>query len=237
MRDRIAATAGAISRLSTRQSEAKRARDFQNRADALRKPAERLEGLCRKYRLLTSHGVDVPLKPDTPRSLLGQLAELRQRFEADAESILAGDPKRAGSFWRPLDAYPDQVENDLQKAWKDWVFESLPGGEQELLDVLDKFPSFREPVQVIRNGLTEAGRLAAQVPVTDGPFAAVAQLADPVAQAWNRLHGAQVSPEVLTFLKKAAVREATLADYTPDVMKWVQENGLVRAFLITVGGK
>lgn len=237
MRDRIVAAATAIDRLSTRRSEAKRARDFQGRAQALSKPAERLAALCQRLRLLRKHGVPVPLRTDTPRSLLGQAAEIQNRFAADAESIVTADPRRFATFWKPLEGYADQVESDLQQGWRAWVFAALPGGEQELLGVLDRFTSFREPVQVIRNGLAEAQQLASHLPASDEPFGTVARLAADMAKAWERLNGAHVSPEVLTFLKKAATREATLADYSPDVMNWVQENDLLRSFQIVLGGK
>lgn len=238
MRDRIAAAATGITSLARRRSEATRAGTFHERAEALAAPARALAQLQETYRLLCKHGVSPSLPAATLHSLRGQAWVVKGEFAANQESILGADPQRFNTFWKPLKGLPEEVESALKVAWRHWCDQTVPGGDEELLKTLEKFPAFRNPVHVIRQGQVEKRGLSMTLPGEDATFTTVKSLGERMRKAWELLHGAQVSAEVLDFLKKAVAKEATLADYTPTVMKWVEDNGLLRSFQITtVGGK
>ncbi len=62
----------------------------------------------------------------------------------------------------------------------------------------------------------------------DGPLsvAAVKKLVSAVAEARKITDAFSLSPEIEAFLKKVSLQQATAADLTPDILKWLQEKKL-----------
>ena len=61
----------------------------------------------------------------------------------------------------------------------------------------------------------------------------LAVLAENIQKIWGELK--DVPEPVTAFLTKAARREATFADLTPQVRKWLEEHGLISHLRIGLG--
>lgn len=236
MRERIANLRTSIAELAIRRAEAKRASDFYHRAQALSVPSKRLHSLAETARLMRRYGLPIQLDAPMLEKLRSECIALREQFAQDADSILRPDATRQYTFWKPLATLPDRIEEALKKAWTNWIRKTVPGGQEDLLQVLERFPEFAAAARDLRSANFQAQQLAQRLPVSEADFEAVQILAERMRQAWNRLAAADLSEEVKHFLLTASNEQATLADLTPSVLDWIRKHRLLRSFRVSIGG-
>lgn len=236
MREQIAKLRASIAELESLRSQAGRADGYRKRAEALAKPARRLRTLAATARLMRQRRLSVRIQAPSLPHIRRELAALQAQFAQDPDSILKGDNQRQYAFWKPLAALPDQVEEQLKRVWVQWIRATLPGGQDELLQVLERFPAFAGAVREIRTCARQAELLAQQLPAEEADFDAVLALARRMRQAWDQLAAADLSDEVKRFLLKASEGKATLADLTSPVLAWIQGHHLLGAFHVSIGG-
>lgn len=236
MRERIANLRASIAELAVRRAEAKRADGFRHRARALSDPSKRLHSLAATARLMRQYGLPIQLNAPMLHKLRSECAALREQFAQDADSILKPDTTRQHTFWKPLAALSNQIEEELKQAWESWIRKTVPGGQEDLLQVLERFPEFAGAARDLRSANRQAQQLAQRLPASEADFEAIQDLAERMRQAWDRLVAADLSEEVKHFLLTASSEQATLADLTPSVLDWIRKHRLLRSFRVSIGG-
>lgn len=190
---------------------------------------ELLEELLNRISMLRQKGV--PLSPDmtTVRSLAQQAMTLLEQFDQSAISIIGADPARRETFWNPLEQEPQNLEEQLKRAWASHVRAGTPDIDPALLEISGRMPGHGEDVRQINVTRRTISLISTTPPRDADEFerlsAELGSLNATVRASWTRIVGAGAVPEeVEAFLIAAASDNgAPLTQYTDDVRSWLSD--------------
>lgn len=106
---------------------------------------------------------------------------------------------------------------------------------ESLGKVVGGFPSLRQLGAEIEKLSSESGRLTEKFPPTSPQLTRLADLKKRRTDAMERLSASDAGAELANFLLKVASQQATLADVTPAVRKWLDEQRASKLFQVRFG--
>ncbi|MSR09284.1 MAG: hypothetical protein EXR82_07105 [Gammaproteobacteria bacterium] len=223
------------------RANANKATAFRTRADTLDAPAHRLASLAEMWPVCQDLGIPLALDDalaDRVRAIGRHAQALAEAYQGSAESITLEKANLRFQFWEPLTELPDHVEAALRMAWEQFVSQSLPTVQEQVLQVLQNLPGFNSQVIIIRSLQTKAQLLKSTLPPAAASLPAriaeVRSIAQNLSEAWRSLQGDGIPPEVLTFLQAASGGRATLRQLTPTVVQWIDGYSLKESFRISL---
>lgn len=201
------------------------AEGLQTRSDDVSKMAAALERLARAASVMTEAGVSTGINQDRVRGIRQAAEIVASKFGQDPRSAVNPDPDSRNMFWERVEGLTQLVETSLLVKWKAHQDAVLPTIEAEIVNVLAMVPGAREGVTRLRAAMNEARSLAA-LPQSPAEVAKLTEVAGQAEEAIASLGADSVPEPVRRFLHAASADEATLADVTEDVAKWLEAWGL-----------
>lgn len=233
LRERIEALRG----LRKVANEALRIR---TRAEELERPTEQLESWVLVLKAFRKHGISVSLDTAVAGSVRQFARRIAGDFADDPASILDPDSTLRRAFWTPLNNLPDVLASRIRTAWVEYIDETIPQRQDDVLDVLGALPGFAEQVAQIRALYRVADDLKRTFGSAGDLQATLKQpelLSIQITEAVARLEGPGIPSEVLSFVKAASTPSgAPLDQYTESVHEWLERNGLSKLVRVRLGG-
>lgn len=133
----------------------------------------------------------------------------------------AGSLKESGltlDMVRLLQTRVDMLEEQLRPAWQA-AAQGYAHGAKGYLALIE---GFTQDPQQARSLVVRITQAVEQPPSLER----VEELVSDVAQAEELTRAFALNPEIEKFLKRVSACQATVADLTPEVMKWLEEKGL-----------
>lgn len=214
--------------LSTLRTAATDSAAVATRADQLERLAGELQEQAERLLLFRARGLHPYIDPRTPARLLETTKSHRASFQQDRTSI-AADPEDSGFKWR----YRDELERlgrSLGRAvadeWGRYVDSLVPAVVEELLNIFERVPEFREEIAAIDRLKRQLDAARSEIPRSAADFERVESAARDLNERWRALSG--VPEDVRAFLSAATNdRGASLDALSPGVRAWLQERGLL----------
>ncbi|HEU0301502.1 MAG TPA: hypothetical protein VFR37_18730 [Longimicrobium sp.] len=234
----ITQKAAAVIELAAQKKQARDVADrfegFSSRARQVQDEVTRLEPLVATWRVLRAHGIPVQSPAARVQAALARVDEARSQYRADPLSVLE-------NWYRPasdaLQAVCRDVDAELRSAWRRYVAGRIPSVNADLLDVLQQVPTFRHPVEVIRQRLRELRDQQEQLPASAAALEAVDRRVSEIDAAWHKLTSDEVPSAVIEFLRQAGVGGAPLSLLTDEVRDWLVSRRIDTSFRIRLGGE
>jgi len=155
------------------------------------------------------------------------LKDFKDRYEEDKNNALTPFPRKdlKSEFINPLKALAEKVDENLNSAWEIWTKEITPSGiNEETLNVLSG--AGIKGVTELRRKVEEIQNLSQILPQDINTPGNLKELCESVRNAWEEL---DAPPAVVSFLREAyGDNGASLALFSDEVKKWLEEKGLIR---------
>ncbi len=166
----------------------------------------------------------------------GRSVELEETI-LNAAKTLKENPEdftRAHNF-KKLQEGAATLSNDLEvklnNMWFNYTRSLLPDENTELLDVLDRLPSFSSSVRQIRQINSEIATFRDGWPLTEEDIEKFNGLADKMKTVWDGIEA--VPPDILAFLQNAVSSSGASIDLlTDEVRKWLAEYKINASFKV-----
>lgn len=200
---------------------------FKTRRDKLRELAKSVGALVQAQKLLASSGVRIRNNGVDLAGFQDKVSEVTVRFVKNPNSILQPRAVDLNQFQNTITA----ISNSLIASWKSYTAPGVQG--EALVNVLDRYPPFRETAGRIRRLRQQLLQKAQELPSSEQDVRAVTDLKYQLAAEIRSLSGKGLDEEVLDFLRRSA-RGVPLSKLlsNPKVLKWLQEEDLIGCFEI-----
>lgn len=203
---------------------------FQTRANMLHTPVAMLDAHVVILTELRKRGIEVHLQDvsSAAKMLNAHVNQIAADFEANPDAIVESGERLRREFWEMLSGggLTTAVRSTLMSAWKSHVDALLPSLNPELLETLERVPTFAPKVRQIRTLHSQARRCEERLPQSEGDFTRLTSLVSSLEKSWQGLSGEGIPDDVLAFLKAAVGDGAELDLMTPAVTEWLERHGL-----------
>jgi hypothetical protein len=150
------------------------------------------------------------------------------------DALIARAPRRAevSRLQTALPVFVEQARGTVGAAWIARIRDQVGGLSdlEALVDVLDRIPHHRDRQAVLKRALQPINKIIRTMP-TPTSEAELASAAAAVDAAFQNSFG---NAEVREFLLAASRSGASLAQLTPIVMAWIEENGAADLMRVTI---
>lgn len=207
---------------------------YNTRLTELRKAREQGERLVRTWKVLRETEI-IPASKAPPGAdgELRLMIALLTAYKLDA-SVVKED--LYSNATQNFEAHMNAFEQGLKDTWRKYCDSLAPGVQDEVLNVLGRLSSLRDPVKRLQSQRDAIEKGRRTLPQSTQDVAQVRSAAKIVTMEWSRLAGDGLPPAVLTFLKGVMTNGATLDTLTPEVLAWLRERQLQHLFRITASG-
>jgi hypothetical protein len=165
--------------------------------------------------------------PPPSKELVAKSLKLQEEFALDWISVV-GNEQIAGNFLNPVEAYGRKLRDFLLIIWRQYIDSAVPKINEGLLATLKTI--FGAQVARLQGLRQELEELRASLPSDEKTFAELGRIATDINDIWQQLEG--VPETVRAFLMKAAQRQATIYELTPDVRDWLENNSMLKQLRI-----
>jgi hypothetical protein len=164
----------------------------------------------------------------------GAVPDLRGAGQA-VDALIARGPRRAevSRLQTALPVFVQEARRTVGAAWMVRIRDQVGGISdlRALADVLDQIPNRQDQQIALRQALRPVNQLMDTLP-TPASEAALAAAAAAVDAAFRHAFG---DAEVRNFLLAASRSGASLAQLTPAVRAWIEENGAADLMRVSIG--
>jgi hypothetical protein len=204
-------------------------RDRQIKIETLVQELNPLVTALRAFREKGLANFDCNQKADV---LLVEVTTALAEFQKDRGWLLEGF--KFNALQTKVTGLKSELETYLRQVWTEHKTQRVPSTNTELLGLLAKIETFKPTVQTIQ-------RILNQLKVVDFPkdtqqFEQIDQAIDDLLTAWNSFKSNEVPEAVLNFLRAAATHGAAIEMLTPEVMTWLNDQGITRFFYVCLSG-
>ena len=214
-----------IEKLRLRSSEAGKFEQLSNHLEPVKVKYANLEKSLESMTIIDD--IQIQNEFESLVVLSEMLNDFKDGYEEDKNNALDPFPRKdlIHVFITPLLSLSNEVEENLKNAWEKWTKEKTSSGiNEETLNVLSEagikgVTELRSKVQAIQN----LSQILPQDKKTPGK---IKELGESVRDAWGKL---DAPPDVVSFLREAyGDNGASLALFSDEVKKWLEEKGLIR---------
>lgn len=203
---------------------------YKTRKDQLEIEVVKVMSLFQKVALMWKHNICENRFEEDIRSLCGLVIALQKDSKEKPDWI-----KKQGVL-TPLsskvEAISTRIEVELKLEWREYVEQGLPSINQELLNILERIPSFKNKVRSIKNLSKEIMQYKEKMATDESELLAVLKKKEQFLIEWNSLGADDVPEDVLAFIRLSATQGADLNLLTPDILYWLQKNKIRSFFKI-----
>lgn len=176
------------------------------------------------YNLTSTQAID---------SFLNEVTVISAKFSQDRGYLIAEEFKMT-SLNSKSKTLKNFLKSELSQAWQIYKQENLPPVNMELLNLLERIPTFKSTVQKVR---TVVGRLEAiKFPEDENQFKQVEAFISDLSNAWGSLDSNEVPESVLKFLRATSTGGASLDSLNSEVETWLKSKGIFQLFQIKLVG-
>ncbi|MBP0496275.1 hypothetical protein [Roseomonas indoligenes] len=229
-----------IAAFETTKALATEAEGLRTRAEQLRAAARELRRVRAQQAALRANGLEPERDGTSSPPLVARARELLGAFGADRKAILTVHPPLDHSFLRPIKSVCEKVDLACANAWQTSAGAILGPLPDDLLNVLERIADLAPEVRRIRALQHEGqgivtGNPGSSAEAVAAELARLRTISTEKSEKWAQLSGGGIPAEVVSFLRRAAVREARLSEVTPGVVEWLTVRGLLNAFRVSPG--
>jgi hypothetical protein len=172
--------------------------------------------------VLKKGGLKLGETPTPSKELCTRSEKLHEISPSDWMSVIGND-QIASTFLNPIETYTKRLREFASTVWRQHIDNVAPKINDALLSTLKTvLGSQVARLQALRQEL-EALRVT--LPVDEATFSRLNSIVAEIKTIWGQLEG--VPEAVRIFLVRAAQRQATVSDLTPDVREWLEKNSML----------
>lgn len=210
------------------QSASNESQQYNKRNEQLKDTVNYLDGLLEMVRLFREQGFSVDLKPylDTPFQLF---LDFKNNWLEDKQSITKPSSK-SNDFFSKINykSLENEIKNSLDIEWQGFIETNKPSINVEQLNILEKIPDLSDTVTRIKDKLQQLNILKQKLPTESKDFQLVIASSIEMNELIEQLSSNNIPDTVINFLRKAGTVEGVdLAEITPEILLWLQENNLI----------
>jgi len=165
----------------------------------------------------------------TADTLLNVIANIQLEFQNDPSWLTNPQKFKFIKLQQSVTSLDTQAKEQLSQEWEKYRNSRLHT-KDELLDILEKIIQFRDTVQNIRK-LSREIRIVSY-PKDETHFYELDAKLSQIQDEWSSLRSDEFPDDVLNFLKAAANNTAVIMMLTPQVLDWLDEQGIISSFRI-----
>ena len=214
-----------IEKLKKRSSEASKFEQLSNHFEPVKESFVNLENPLDSMTDIEDIQIQKEFGP--LENLLEMVNDFKDRYKDDKNHALDPFPRRdlIHEFINPLKALAENVDENLNNAWKIWTKEKTSSGiNEETLNVLSD--AGITGVTELRQKVQEIHDLSQILPQDIITPKRVQELGKSVRDAWKNI---DAPDEVITFLREAYGDNGASYDlFSEEVKKWLEGKGLMR---------
>lgn len=218
-------------RLTAADAEKTRFGQLTTRAAQVRGARDDLDGAKKAARLLEARGLRPPSLPQPSAALRGKAPVLRAKLVEDWRAF-SDDRSLSTTFVEPVKDHAAKLREAALAAWQAHVDAGLPAIRDGLIAALAA-AGFQAQCARLQQLRGEVATLRRSCPTSADIFLRLDQLKAAIQAIWSELEG--VPADVANFLRRAARREATIADLTPGIRAWLDDRGMLGQLRIGLG--
>jgi len=207
----------------------KKVAGFKTRRDEIKNLISRLEPLVKTSSAFRNNGIGQVDVRGQVRAFEEIVLEVISTVKLSPKAIL-----EAKSIIKLKDGgnnFTNDLEVKLKTLWINYTRTLLPDINNDLLDVLDRLPSFSKSVMQIRQISAEIVEFKDNLPLSEKQIDKFNKLADRMKSVWDGIEA--VSPDILNFLQNAVSSSGAPIDLlTDEVKEWLDKNKIKTSFKI-----
>lgn len=223
-----------IRRFTEMRIHAREAAGFHTRADQLLRAASLVDEVREQTAALQAAGVitdgGIPLNGLSDRAIT-----LSEAFKSDPGSILSLDPPLDVALLNPLQDVVRRKQQSLSEAWQEYIGSIVGALPEDLLRALEGYSDLRGTISAIRaihaRGENIASKLPANAAALRTAVTEAQQVQSEKTAKLEQLRG--IPPEVVEFLSRVGVRNATLNDVSENIREWLEHANLLEKLSVT----
>ena len=139
---------------------------FQSRSSHLKQLVNALGDTMRSVRVLRNYQIGGGHLQQNAQILLNLLQEYQQRFASESEWIT--EQNSLDGLKHKLESYNKKLADAVNKSWREFVELNLPPLSEDVLQVLERIPSYKNEVALIRGTYREKVEQRARPPTHEG---------------------------------------------------------------------
>ncbi len=210
---------------------------LRTRSAQLEEATRKLRPLLTKWRLFKASGIAVKM-PAGVSKLNGDFTALRDAFAQKPE--LLGTVTNKVTFDLAAN-FANDLQSELQTAWKRYVTEKRPEVDQNVLNVFRELPRCQGIVYDIEELLRQLDEKRDSLPVGADGIAVIGTLVGQIDTKWASLGGEGVPDSVIKFVRLAGLKNAGRSvgaqlHHLDEARVWLKKNGLEDSFRVVISG-
>lgn len=229
--DRSQALRDLAGRLAAADAEKARFGHLSTRTAQVKEARDALEGAQKAVRLLSARAFRPSPLPRPSTALRGKAPALRAKLTEDWRAF-ADDGSLPTNFVVPVKAHAAKLLEAALAAWQSHVDAGQPHIRDDLIAALSA-AGFQAQCARLKHFRAEIADLRRSCPVSDADFQRLDELKSAIQAIWGELK--DIPADVTGFLRKAARREATVADLTPGIRTWLDDHNMLSQLRIGLG--
>lgn len=229
--DRSKALQELANRLIDADAQRRRFERLRTRKEQLAGARDDLETARKALRLLAARGIAPASVPRASSALRGKAPVVRTQLAADWRAV-ADDQTLKSNLIDPVTELAAKLRKAALDAWEAHVDAGQPPIRDAIVTALSS-AGFRTQCARLQELRTEIAGLRRSCPTSLEDFQRLDALKADVQRIWGELDG--VPQDVANFLRKAARREAAIADLTPGIRAWLDDRGMLSQLRVGLG--
>ena len=220
----------------------KEANLFEQRANALKSPAEALGKFTSIINIFFSNQIpslSLRLKRDNLGALHARIVDLQSRYTENKNVMMEPFPNEDARYvlFNPLTKLPTEVGKDLLADWSSWATIRVPVVNDDVLTILGEISAFNAVVTKILGYKTTVGTICNALPTQGDEVVRLDTVSGLISLEWSSLTGGDIHQEVLDFLKAVSSREGAVFNdlIKEEVLAWLDKQNLRGALRIRMG--
>lgn len=218
-------------RLIDADAQKRRFERLRTRKDQLRGARDELEAARKALRLLATRGIAPTSVPRASAALRGKAPIVRAQLAADWRAV-ADDQSLKSNLIDPVTELASKLRKAALEAWEAHVDAGQPPIRDAIITALSS-AGFRRQCERLQEARAAIASLRRSCPASLADFERLDALKADVQQVWGELD--DVPQDVANFLRKAARRDAAIADLTPGIRAWLDDRGMLGQLRVGLG--
>jgi len=204
---------------------------FAGRRDQLREAVAQLKPHLQTLALFRTARIPVATALPLAMRARNAVVTIRAKYTRDPASIQnLGEYSRL--FRVELPQLCEQLAEQLKEAWRRYTAAHQLAIDDHVLDVLAKDPNFEPKIDQVRMLRQEVERRRERLPRSESDLEGYHQAVAQLRAAWHSMPASNMPADVVAFLQAAVTDGAPLSTLTPDVQRWLAEQGLMERFYV-----
>jgi hypothetical protein len=214
----------------------RRTADFQTLAQRLQRAVAPFVPLGRTVALFRTpeREIGTPSLEHQAAAAREMVLRARQLLQAGPERLLDRGAFRLGEFSDTVRGLEDDLRSQLRQLWQNYTRPHVLELDLGVLEVLEQIPSLRASVQIVRTRLNDVSQLRNALPETEDAIRKFHEAAQRLKQAWAKLGGKDIPPELLAFIKEAAGGHFPLGYFSDSLRQQLQQRDWLKYFVVGI---